>query len=375
MPATCCPFVKPDGAPCAARPLPNSAFCLFHDPAHQQALAESRSKGGSTPRRRLRRFPRLLDHVHVAELLGELFVDSLNNPDAIDTKRLQALTALSRALLKAVGTPPTFLVHSDRREPAPAAGHLLRVYPPLPPEIEALLEAEPPADSDTQPPPPAGSPLQELDTVDAGDGAAWNAAAEFLPRKEPPAPVSAPAPHVPNRTNSVARSPEALAAAGAASSGGTPEGLPEGEQGTEQVNSRQRTGPSPTDKYWAHLLASLPPTASVGQPATEVREAAADQPALDAVPPAPAAATDPAPPPDHLNTRTPECPTAEQDLNRSGTGLPGTNGSQPGEPTRGLQSPAADCPAPPGGTSLGGLPSRPRAGWLAHSPPPTRTVT
>ena len=31
------------------------------------------------------------------------------------------------------GTPPTFLVHSDRREPASAAGHLLRVYPPLTP--------------------------------------------------------------------------------------------------------------------------------------------------------------------------------------------------------------------------------------------------
>ena len=113
MSATCCPFIKPDGAPCAARPLPNSSFCLFHDPAHQQALAESRSKGGSTPRRRLRRFPRLLDHVHVAELLGELFIDSLNNPDAIDTKRLQALTALSRALLKAVVHDPALLIWLD----------------------------------------------------------------------------------------------------------------------------------------------------------------------------------------------------------------------------------------------------------------------
>src|SRR5207245_8538101 len=75
MSDTCCPFIKPDGAPCAAHPLPNSNFCLFHHPDHQQALAESRSKGGSTPRRRTRRFPRLLDHVHVAELLGELFIE------------------------------------------------------------------------------------------------------------------------------------------------------------------------------------------------------------------------------------------------------------------------------------------------------------
>src|SRR5216684_3636604 len=169
MSATCCPFIKPDGAPCAAHPLPGSDFCLFHDPAHQQALAESRSKGGSTPRRRTRRFPRLLDYVHVAELLGELFVEALNHTDVSDTKRLQTLTNLSRVLLKAVGTPPTFLIHSDRREPAPAAGHHLRVYPPLPLEVEALLEAEPPPDTATQPPPPAGSLLQELETVDAGD--------------------------------------------------------------------------------------------------------------------------------------------------------------------------------------------------------------
>src|SRR6266851_47490 len=167
MSAPCCPFVKPDGAPCAARPLPQSDFCLFHDPDHQQALAESRSKGGSTPRRRLRRFPRLLDHVHVAELLGELFVEALNHTDVSDTKRLQTLTNLSRVLLTAVGTPPTFLLHEDRREPSPAAGHLLRVYPPLAPEVEALLEAEP--NSRSEPPiapapgpPPAQSPDPDI---------------------------------------------------------------------------------------------------------------------------------------------------------------------------------------------------------------------
>src|SRR5712692_5135675 len=140
---TCCTQTKPNDAACAARPLPNSDFCLFHDPAHAEAQADARSKGGATPRRRLRRYPRLLDHVHVAELLGELFVEALNHTDVSDTKRLQALTHLSRALLTAVGTPPTFLIHQDRREPSPAAGHLLRVYPPLAPEVEALLEVEP----------------------------------------------------------------------------------------------------------------------------------------------------------------------------------------------------------------------------------------
>src|SRR6266849_8388664 len=154
MSATCCPFIKPDGAPCAAHPLPNSDFCLFHDPAHQQAQAEARSKGGSSPRRRTRRFPRLLDHVHVAELLGELFIEALNHTDVSDTKRLQTLANLSRVLLTAVGTSPTFLIHTDRGEPSPAAGHLLRVYPPLAPEVEALLEAEP-------------SPLSELQNAPA----------------------------------------------------------------------------------------------------------------------------------------------------------------------------------------------------------------
>jgi hypothetical protein len=169
MSDTRCPFIKPDGDPCAAHPLSNSDFCLFHDPAQVEAQTAARRKGGSAPRRRTRRFPRLLDHVHVAELLGELFVDSLNNPDAIDTKRLHALANLSRALLKAVGTPPTFLIHEDRREPSPAAGHLLRVYPPLPPEVAALLEAEPSSCSEPQNAPAPAQPDAQSPNTDSQD--------------------------------------------------------------------------------------------------------------------------------------------------------------------------------------------------------------
>src|SRR5947208_12106032 len=298
MSTTCCAYTKPTGAPCAARPLPGSDFCLFHDPAHAQAQAEARSQGGAAPRRRLRRFPRLLDHVHVAELLGELFIDALNDPEAIDTHRLQALTALSRVLLKAVGTPPTFLVHSDRREPHPAAGHLLRVYPPLPPAVEALLAAEPPADDDCQPPPPVDSPLQELDTVDAGDGAAWFRAAEFLPPAEPAAPPSAPPPLARNGSSPATAtsdpsdpsdpspplvssrllpttpSPEPLAGGGAppgrtAVMAGPPSAaallqrLSPAEQQVEQALNRAQTGPSRTEKYWDRLLAAISPPPSV----------------------------------------------------------------------------------------------------------------
>lgn len=157
MPETTCAYTKPDGTPCAARPLPGRPFCLFHDPGHAESQTEARRKGGAAPRRRIRRFPRLLDYQHVAELLSELFITSLNDPAAIDCKRLQALTTLARTLLKAVGTPAeTYMEHDDRIEPTPAADHLVRIYPPLPLEIEALLAAER-ADAEPAPTLPASS--------------------------------------------------------------------------------------------------------------------------------------------------------------------------------------------------------------------------
>ena len=188
MPTPCCPFIKPDGTPCAARPLPDSDFCLFHDPAQAEAQAHhARRKGGAAPRRRCRRFPRLLDHLHVAELLGELFVDALNQTDASDTKRLQALTGLSRALLLAVGTAPTFLVHRDRSEPPSEFAHLRRLYPLVPPEEAASADSTPPVLPDpehlnTRTPERLHHQSQprEYECIALGDGDAWNAAASFL---------------------------------------------------------------------------------------------------------------------------------------------------------------------------------------------------
>jgi hypothetical protein len=168
MSTTCCTFIKPDGAPCDAHALPDSEFCLFHDPAHAVALAEARSKGGSTPRRRVRRYPRRLDHLHVADLLSELFIDALNSPEPIDTPRLRALTHLAQLLLKTVGIPKDPpRVPADRREPADTADHPLRVYPPLTPDPaafdqpEALLELcpAPPNVPSPEPASPAGSPI------------------------------------------------------------------------------------------------------------------------------------------------------------------------------------------------------------------------
>src|SRR5438105_9264798 len=134
MSEPCCTATTRGGVPCAAHPLPGSDCCLFHDPSRRQLLAQSRSKGGATPRRRTRRYPRLLDYKHVAELLSDLFVDALNDPAAADPQRLRALTGLARVLLKAVGRPKgSYEIHKDRSEPPPEEPHLLRVYPPEPP--------------------------------------------------------------------------------------------------------------------------------------------------------------------------------------------------------------------------------------------------
>jgi hypothetical protein len=405
MSAPACTFIKPDDTPCAAHPLPGRPFCLFHDPEQKECLAQARSKGGATPRRRTRRFPRLLDHVHVAELLGELFIDALNHTDVSDTKRLQTLTNLSRVLLTAVGTPPTFLIHSDRHEPAPTAGHLLRVYPPLTPEVEALLEAEPPAEAGAQPPPPPDSPLQELHTVDAGDGDACYPAAEFLPPPEPAALPSAPpplarrmipaaatpdpsdpsdlsdpsapshpsAPLTRSRLIPTTATPEALtgeaALHGRAASLGGPPAVPMSPEHLntrtpehltpEQALNRARTGPPSTEQYWDLLLAALaaPPPAPAAPPATDLQDVPSHDPSSDGAPLVTAAATNTAASPEppnteHLNTRTPERLNPEQVTNRSGTGPSPTNGSDGsvrsvGDPPRPGQTPAIVEPPNP----------------------------
>src|SRR5437867_3705146 len=131
MPTTCT-YTKPSGQPCRADALPDSPLCLFHDPRHHDTLAQARSKGGAAPRRRVRRLPPVLDHLHVAGLLSELLVDAVNETDPTNPRQLQAVTGLSRALLKAVGVPNTYALHGDRAEPAPTSDHLLRRYRPQP---------------------------------------------------------------------------------------------------------------------------------------------------------------------------------------------------------------------------------------------------
>src|SRR5439155_10907582 len=111
--------------PCRAHPRPGRPFCALHDPELATTIAEGRSKGGAAPRRRSRRLPPVLDHLHVAQLLSELLVEAVNETDPTDPRQLQAVTGLSRVLLKAVGVPNTFALHQDRSEPLPASDHLL----------------------------------------------------------------------------------------------------------------------------------------------------------------------------------------------------------------------------------------------------------
>jgi hypothetical protein len=263
MPESCCTATKASGDPCTARPLPGKSVCLFHDPDHQAALAQGRSKGGATPRRRLRRFPRLLDHMHVGELLSELFIDALNDPDRIDTKRLQALNQLARTLLKAVGTPPTFLVHRDRRDPPASVGHLLRVYPPLAPEVEALLEAEPPPDPEAHWPDPdrldPESVPAEYRNLDLSDLETWEEWATFLPPKEDPEPDAStpasaedePTPEDATAAPSQPATQQDLIAASQEPPSpprAPQEPLSEWEEAAEQAVNRSQTGLPPTEQ-------------------------------------------------------------------------------------------------------------------------------
>src|SRR5262249_52285227 len=179
----------------AARPLPGSDFCLFHDPGHQELLAHSRSQGGAAPRRRPRRYPRTLDYKHVAELLSELFVDALNEPAPLDAPRLPPLTRPPQVLLQAVGRPKgTYEIHLDRTELAPDEAHLLRIYPPDPPELLRLLAAGAGIEPASPNPDPSAPSVPSDPSDPAPDPEPLNAPAPL-----PASPPATPAPPGPAR--------------------------------------------------------------------------------------------------------------------------------------------------------------------------------
>jgi hypothetical protein len=124
-----CTHHKPDGTPCRARAIPGRPFCFVHDPEQAEAQAAGRRKGGTAPRHHIRRYPRRLRQGDVAEVLSELLIDAMNNPQAVPDDRLRALTRIAEALLKQPGAPSTLPSDGCNSAP-PSAGHLLRVYAP-----------------------------------------------------------------------------------------------------------------------------------------------------------------------------------------------------------------------------------------------------
>jgi hypothetical protein len=92
-----CTFTRANGRPCAARALPGSSFCLFHDPAHAETLAAGRRSGGAASRRPSRH--------QLAVLLGELLIQALEGSNPCDTGRLQTVASLARVTLNPNGGP------------------------------------------------------------------------------------------------------------------------------------------------------------------------------------------------------------------------------------------------------------------------------
>jgi hypothetical protein len=268
-----CAATTRHGLPCHGPALAHSLFCAFHDPDHAATIAAGRSRGGAAPRRRLRRLPRRLDYLHVAELTGELFVDALNHADPADPRSLRAVSQLARVLLQAVGRPKdSFVPPAGDAEPEAEAPHLLRVYPPLPPTVEALLAAEALASAARSPAPPSSAPAPDLgghadysfvpdqptelweeQSVTWPDALAVAPPAPELTPDQELDPAPAPGPHaLPGADPDLAPAPDPLDGPHPEPEAGRPveqHGGQRPEQGAEQGMDRHWTGPLATENY------------------------------------------------------------------------------------------------------------------------------
>jgi hypothetical protein len=92
--ARACKAVKEDRSPCRAPPLTDSEFCLVHDPAHADEMAEARRLGGL--RRRKEKAVQGAYDVGDLENVGE--VRRLIQIAVMDTLSLENSVARSRTV-------------------------------------------------------------------------------------------------------------------------------------------------------------------------------------------------------------------------------------------------------------------------------------
>jgi hypothetical protein len=105
MSARGCPVILANGRPCRATPLRDATWCVFHDPAHAEEVAEARRLGGLRRRRE-----RTLADAYDFTGLGEVeSIRRLLEIAAFDTLNLEASVPRVRALI-ATATAATKLL-------------------------------------------------------------------------------------------------------------------------------------------------------------------------------------------------------------------------------------------------------------------------
>jgi len=97
-----CEFIKKDNAQCQALAVNNSEYCYFHNKNSKQALKESSSKGGKTPKKVFKPLPamNISDSKSVVELLTTT-INEVRKGD-LDVRIANCLGFLSSHLLRAI---------------------------------------------------------------------------------------------------------------------------------------------------------------------------------------------------------------------------------------------------------------------------------
>ena len=108
MASRVCSFKRANGQPCGSPPLQDGDFCLWHDPAHTDEVAEARKLGGQ--RRRRERvvsgaydFEGLGTVASIRRLVEVAVLDTLGLENSVARARTLAYLAQTAARLLEVG--------------------------------------------------------------------------------------------------------------------------------------------------------------------------------------------------------------------------------------------------------------------------------